>query len=196
MTIELVQECWYVEGNLATSFTTRNLQQPSEVDAREVKTIIVMDWNQALQQALSHQSSKMVSNVAQVTSWMKIWDVTLDKDQEGPSPCWYCSLRSLSACLWQQTMSILWHRETRFITVSPPDGNPPTWPCTCARRPSENLSIASRHRLTLRYFLYCWIFFYIELYIFRLFYIWMPLSVSIITFEPLLVPYIPHLQQV
>ena len=39
-------------------------------------------------------------------------------------------------------------------------------------------------------------FFYIELYIFRLFYIWMPLWVSIITFEPLLVPYIPHLQQV
>ena len=35
--IQLVQECRYLEKNLATSFTTRILQQASEVDARELK---------------------------------------------------------------------------------------------------------------------------------------------------------------
>ena len=85
--IQLVQECRYLEENLATSFTSGILQQASEVDSRELKTIIAKDWNQTLHQALSHQSSKMVAKVAEVTSWMKIWDVTLDKDREGPSPC-------------------------------------------------------------------------------------------------------------
>ena len=45
--------------------------------------IIVKDWNQTLQPALSHQSSKMVAEVAEVTSWMKIWNVTLDKGPRG-----------------------------------------------------------------------------------------------------------------
>ena len=44
--IQLVQECRYQEENLATSFTTRILQQGSELDARELKkTIIAKDWN-------------------------------------------------------------------------------------------------------------------------------------------------------
>ena len=95
--IQLVQECRYLEENLATSFTTRIQQQASEVDARELKkTIIAKDWNQTIQQALSHQKSKMV---VEVTSWMKIWDVTLDKGPRGTSPCWHCSLRSLSLLL-------------------------------------------------------------------------------------------------
>ena len=38
--------------------------QASEVDARELrKSIITKDWKQTLQQALSHQSSKMVAKV-------------------------------------------------------------------------------------------------------------------------------------
>ena len=48
--IQLVQECRYLEENLATSFTSGILQQASEVDARELKkTIIAKDWNQTLQ---------------------------------------------------------------------------------------------------------------------------------------------------
>ena len=82
--IQLVQECRYLEENLAASFTSMILQQASELDVRELKrTIIAKDWNQTLQQALSQQSSKMVAEVAEVTSWMKIWDVTLDKRTRG-----------------------------------------------------------------------------------------------------------------
>ena len=35
--IQLVQECRYLEENLATSFTSRILQQASKVDGRELK---------------------------------------------------------------------------------------------------------------------------------------------------------------
>ena len=98
--IQLVQECRYLEENLATSFTSRILQQASEVDARELKkTIIAKDWNQTIQQALFHQSSKKVAHVAEFTCWMKIWDVILDKGPRGTSLCWHCSLRSLSLLL-------------------------------------------------------------------------------------------------
>ena len=82
--IQLVQGCRYLEENLTASFTSMILQQASELDVRELKrTIIAKDWNQTLQQALSQQSSMMVAEVAEVTSWMKIWDVTLDKGTRG-----------------------------------------------------------------------------------------------------------------
>ena len=35
--IQLVQECRYLDENLATSFTSRILQQASKVDARKLK---------------------------------------------------------------------------------------------------------------------------------------------------------------
>ena len=38
--IKLVQECRYMEENLATSFTSTNLEQASEVDTRELKRTI------------------------------------------------------------------------------------------------------------------------------------------------------------
>ena len=120
--IQLVQECRYLEENLATSFTTRILKQASEVDARELrKSIIAKDWKQTLQQALSHQSSKMVAKVAEVTSWMKIWDVTLDKGPRGSKsmlamlfeitkpafgskPCPHCDIKELGSSLFHHLM--------------------------------------------------------------------------------------------
>ena len=120
--IQLVQECRYLEENLATSFTSGILQQDSEVDSRELKkTIIAKDWNQTLHQALSHQSSKMVAKVAEVTSWMKIWDVTLDKGPRGTKsmlallfeitkpafgskPCPYCDIEELDSSLFHHLM--------------------------------------------------------------------------------------------
>ena len=70
------------------------LQQASKVDAKELKgTFIVKDWNQTLQQALSHQSSKMVAKVAEVTSCM---DEDLECDLRQRTESWHCSLRSLS----------------------------------------------------------------------------------------------------
>jgi len=36
------------------------------------KTIIDKDWNQTLQQAIPHQSGKIVAKVVEVTSWTKI----------------------------------------------------------------------------------------------------------------------------
>ena len=104
---------------MATSFTSTILQQANEVDAKELKrTIIAKDWNQTLQQALSHQSSKMV---AEVTSWMKIWDVTLDKGPRGTKsmlallfeitkpafgskPCPYCDIEGLDSSLFHHLM--------------------------------------------------------------------------------------------
>ena len=104
---------------MATSFTTRIQQQASEVDARELKkTIIAKDWNQTIQQALSHQKSKMV---VEVTSWMKIWDVTLDKGPRGTKfmlamlfeitkpafgckPCPYCDMEELDSSLFHHLM--------------------------------------------------------------------------------------------
>ena len=67
--IQPVQECRYLEENWATSFSSTILQQASEVDARELRrTIISIDWNETLQQALSHQISMIVAEVAEVTS--------------------------------------------------------------------------------------------------------------------------------
>ena len=146
--IQLVQECRYLEENLATSFTSGILQQASEVDARVLrKTVIAKDWNQTLQQALSHQSSKMV---AEVTSWMKIWDVTLDKGPRGTKsmlallfeiikpdskPCPYCDIEELDSSLFHHLM----------------ETHPYDHVYTCVRRPSENLPVAGRYRLRFRY---------------------------------------------
>ena len=69
--IHLVQECRYLEEDLATSSTSTILQQASEVDARELKrTINAKDCIPPDQQdgCRSGRSHKL-----------KIWDVTLDK---------------------------------------------------------------------------------------------------------------------
>lgn len=80
---------------------------------------------------LSHQSTKMVADVAEVTSWirMKIWDVTLDK-----------GLRDyhLLSCMIHGGFS----SETVMNDLE--ELAMPTW--------TWSLSVPSRHRLRLRFF--------------------------------------------
>ena len=182
--IQLVQECRYLEENLATSFTTRILKQASEVDARELrKSIIAKDWKQTLQQALSHQSSKMVAKVAEVTSWMKIWDVTLDKGPRGSKsmlamlfeitkpafgskPCPHCDIKELDSSLFHHLMET--HPHDHVLVQEDP-----------AEISQLLVDIDSDSDIFILL-----IDFHVGLYIFRLFYICMPVWVSIITFQP------------
>ena len=156
--IQLIQECRYLEENLATSFTSTIPQQASEENARELKTIIPKDWNQTLQQlSIIPPEQQDGCEVAEVTSCMKICNVTLDKGPRrtksmlallfeitksafGSKPCPYiCDIEGLDSSLFHHLMETHPHDH-------------------CARVQEDPVKIsqlhASKHRLS--YFLYRW----------------------------------------
>ena len=126
----------------------------------------------------------MVANVAEVTSWMKIWDVTLDKGPRGTKsmlallfeitkpafgskPCPYCDMEELDSSPFHHLMETHPH-DYVFVQEDP------------AKISQLLVDIDSDSDI----FFIAENFFYVGLYIFRQCYIRMPLWVSIITFEP------------
>ena len=123
--IQLVKECRYLEEYFHTNFTS-NILQNNEVCKKELKEVIFKnDWNQSLQKAHSHCSTIII----EVTSWMKIWDVTLDEGPRGTksmlallyeittpfiSTCQFCGLTELDLSLFHHLMED--HRD-KYISV-------------------------------------------------------------------------------
>ena len=109
--IQLVKECRYLEEYFNTNFTS-NILQNNEVCKKELKEVIFKnDWNQSLQKAHSHCSTIIIAKVAEVTSWMKIWDVTLDKGPRGT--------KSMLALLYEITRHFI--GTCQFCGLTEPD---------------------------------------------------------------------------
>ena len=78
------------------SHQSRILQQASEVDARELVDHHCQGLESDYSTSTIPPEQKDSCQWAEVTSWMKIWEVTLDKGPRGSKSMWHCSLRSLS----------------------------------------------------------------------------------------------------
>ena len=139
------------------SFTSRILQQASEVDARDLKKTI--SYRQGLDSDSSTSIIPPEMGLPKSGGGSHKLDEDLgcdfDKGRRGDKVHVGTALWDHQACLWQQAMSTLWHRGTRFVTVSPSDGNLSTWSCSYLCKTTH--AVDSRHKLRLRYFfLYCW----------------------------------------
>ena len=133
------------------SHQSRILQQASEVDARELVDHHCQGLESDYSTSTIPPEQKDSCQWAEVTSWMKIWEVTLDKGPRGTKSMWHCSLRSLSQPLAANHIHTVTQRnqldsspfhhlmETTHMSMQL---------ATRARRSSENLSVASQQTQT------------------------------------------------
>ena len=94
--ISLVQECWFLEGKLECyGVTDQVLQQIASM--RDIKKIVnTEDWKLTLSNASQHQSTKLAAEIATDTSWLKIWDMSLDHGPHAGTACMQALYRVLT----------------------------------------------------------------------------------------------------
>ena len=71
---------------LASSILARCLNEPGEassIAAEQKSNLISRDFELLLEHSHSHQNAKLVAEVAQTTSWCRLWDIALDRGVKG-----------------------------------------------------------------------------------------------------------------
>ena len=83
--LRLTQECRAMEGKLSChGFTDALLSVRSTL--KEIKRhVLQIDWEACITDASHHSSTAVASRIASETSWMKLWDISLDYGPRGSS---------------------------------------------------------------------------------------------------------------
>ena len=70
------------------------------------KLIAETDWEKCLRDAKQHQSTSVAAEISSSTSWLKLWDMALDRGQLGTLSANPVS-RAIQALFWPQTLPSL-----------------------------------------------------------------------------------------
>ena len=82
--LSLVKECASLENKVGCNGMTQDVLDSNSVSARgRTKLIAETDWERCLCDAKNHQSTRIVAEIASSTSWLKLWDMSLDHGQQG-----------------------------------------------------------------------------------------------------------------